>query len=712
MIITCKACNTSFNLDDRMLKPTGSKVRCSVCKHMFTAFPPSRPAPDASAEAVESGSDTVEDTKTASEPTPGTLEEGAKASFDDTDLDLALEEEPEEGALDTEIEDAVSDALDEERADDLSGEKPEADSSLEPETAEDSGATVIASLDDGDLELDLPLEDAGESGTATVIADLDEDDLDLSLDGPPEVAETIIADLDDDELDLDGEFSFETDGDVESVTVAADDDLPESMDDLDELDLTLDLDDSEPSRMEPADELPMLEDDLDLSSLEGLLKDDGEDESHRDGRALETSDAPKPGLELDDDATGAAANAADLPEETLEDLEFDLDATGGADSVDTGADDDGGQEIDLSEIEKMLEEPEAKGPGFSSVPEQDLDFDIEASLETEKWMAGSGEDPMLVKDEELDLSELEQVLDEVDADEADEASEDPELVLDLGDGNGLGAPETVAVDRELEFDLSDFEDDVPPTAAAEGANRESVDMELEFEVGTDSQAERTLEDEGLEETVAIPESKPKRRDPAPLEPVMAGAPPLSKPVPKPVKKGMSKSLIFLLVILLLGGVGYGTYYLLEKNGIAIPFLSDYLNPKVQDPGNLKLTTYDINSRFIDNANVGKLFVITGMVKNGYAENRSMITLEGKIYSTGKVVVNQEQVYCGNVMSDLELANLEWDKIKARLANRLGDNRSNVKIAPGETIPFMVVFSGLPDDLEEFTIEVTGSTTLK
>jgi pilus assembly protein FimV len=35
MIITCEACNTSFNLDDKMLKATGSKVRCSVCSRVF-----------------------------------------------------------------------------------------------------------------------------------------------------------------------------------------------------------------------------------------------------------------------------------------------------------------------------------------------------------------------------------------------------------------------------------------------------------------------------------------------------------------------------------------------------------------------------------------------------------------------------------------------------------------------------------------------------
>ncbi|MBW2298056.1 MAG: zinc-ribbon domain-containing protein, partial [Deltaproteobacteria bacterium] len=31
MIITCEECSTSFNLDEKFLKPSGSKVRCSKC---------------------------------------------------------------------------------------------------------------------------------------------------------------------------------------------------------------------------------------------------------------------------------------------------------------------------------------------------------------------------------------------------------------------------------------------------------------------------------------------------------------------------------------------------------------------------------------------------------------------------------------------------------------------------------------------------------
>ncbi|MBI5895757.1 MAG: zinc-ribbon domain-containing protein [Desulfobacterales bacterium] len=33
MFITCQECNTTFRLDERLLKSTGSKVRCSQCRY-------------------------------------------------------------------------------------------------------------------------------------------------------------------------------------------------------------------------------------------------------------------------------------------------------------------------------------------------------------------------------------------------------------------------------------------------------------------------------------------------------------------------------------------------------------------------------------------------------------------------------------------------------------------------------------------------------
>jgi len=825
MIITCEACNTSFNLDDQMIKPTGSKVRCSVCANVFTVFPPQAPAaepepqpvepepvppkeetvPQPPAAILQEAAPPEEDTAAETAPEEDVLEEDAGDLFaDGTDLDFTLDEETEETVPPTEIEDAVSDAL-EEDLEDISFE-------AESEDAEEGDATMIASLDDDDFNLDLSPESEGESEsedeTATMIASLDDDDLDLSnIDMESDGDETVIADLDQEDFDL--EMSSETEGDDEgTATVIAnlDDDSfdldedfsleaeetggsepaskdagPQTLDDLDDLsltldiepdveeeptpapsveepqeasldDLSLDLDTEEeaepveepaatdeekafddeldlqldmeeeahpedaPPEKQPETESSLLEDDLDLSGLESLLEEDEAGEGDKDTVAVEEVEDLELSLDEGDfapEADTGAADEADGADEALEDLAFDLDKEGPAETDELEEAADADQEIDLSEIEKMLEEPEDAGPKFTSTPDQDLDLDIEASLETEKWMSESGEEDQLVADEELDLSDLEQALEDVDEEAPEEVPDDAELELDLDDSQAAAAvPETPADDGDLEFDLSDFEETPRHESDALQAEQVSTDMELEFEVEEEAKAEETTEDEGLEETVAVAESVPKETKAAAPESAAAPAAPAKPQKAKPAKKGVSKSLVFLLIIVILGGVGYGTYYLLDKNGIEIPFLSDYLKPKVNDPGNLKLTTYDINSKFIDNTNVGKLFVVSGKVKNGYSENRGMITMSGKLFSTGKVVVNQEKVYCGNIMSDLELANLEWDKIKSRLSNRLGDNRSNVKVAPGQSIPFMVVFSSLPQDLEEFTIEVTGSTSLK
>jgi predicted Zn finger-like uncharacterized protein len=40
MIVECKSCASKYNLDEGVLKSGGSKVRCSVCKNVFIAYPP------------------------------------------------------------------------------------------------------------------------------------------------------------------------------------------------------------------------------------------------------------------------------------------------------------------------------------------------------------------------------------------------------------------------------------------------------------------------------------------------------------------------------------------------------------------------------------------------------------------------------------------------------------------------------------------------
>ena len=40
MLIPCEACYSTFKLDDRQVKPTGSLVKCSKCQKTFRVYPP------------------------------------------------------------------------------------------------------------------------------------------------------------------------------------------------------------------------------------------------------------------------------------------------------------------------------------------------------------------------------------------------------------------------------------------------------------------------------------------------------------------------------------------------------------------------------------------------------------------------------------------------------------------------------------------------
>jgi len=109
-----------------------------------------------------------------------------------------------------------------------------------------------------------------------------------------------------------------------------------------------------------------------------------------------------------------------------------------------------------------------------------------------------------------------------------------------------------------------------------------------------------------------------------------------------------------------------------------------------------------------------LFIITGKVKNEFSEPRSFIKVKGNIFAlSGKKnqfkLARSEVVHCGNVLSDIALSKLAMESIQQNLANPSGKNRSNVNVKPGKLVKFMLVFSDLPENMEEYTIEIAGSS---
>ena len=146
--------------------------------------------------------------------------------------------------------------------------------------------------------------------------------------------------------------------------------------------------------------------------------------------------------------------------------------------------------------------------------------------------------------------------------------------------------------------------------------------------------------------------------------------------------------------------------------IKIPYLSEKLNPKEKDvAGNLKIVPLagTINAKFVNDSQGGQRFVIYGKIKNDYDHPRSFIKVTGKIYQKGGKLVKTETVYCGNVLSDSEISGMKIAAVNKRLLNRFGDKKSNLKVKTGNTIPFMIVFDKLPQNLDEYTVEVDESS---
>ncbi len=489
---------------------------------------------------------------------------------------------------------------------------------------------------------------------------------------PPEEPETpaeILADIDDvpetkdvpgpDELDLsdmDKLFAEEKDSEIEDITDEA----------IEDFDLDFEPEKDTSTEDIEAEEKP---DELDLSEMDKFFAEEKDSEIE------------------------------DITDEAIEDfdLDFDLDFEP---ETDTSTEDieaeEKPDELDLSEMDKFFaEEKTSEAEGI-----EDFDLDLDLEPEAEKPAGEMAQEVEPDEPDELDMSDIEEILD-LEEPEAEEKHVPDDIVLELdmetepelemvSEGSEFEEVDLLDIEKMLEIEPTpDTQEDVQPEDLVLEPDLEEEQAEAE-DVTPQFEMEDEDEEDLLEEEITEIQSALDRAGPS-------------------AKKRISKPIVALLIIAILAGGLYGTYVLLDYMNIKIPFVSDYLKPKVSDPaGNLKIETLDIDSKFVANAKTGKLFVITGRIKNGYSSSRRSVKIKGKLYTKGKIVSKTETVFCGNVLSDKELSNLEFAAIRKRLSNSLGDNKSNTGIKPGKELPFMIVFPDLPENLEEFAVEVVGS----
>jgi hypothetical protein len=217
-------------------------------------------------------------------------------------------------------------------------------------------------------------------------------------------------------------------------------------------------------------------------------------------------------------------------------------------------------------------------------------------------------------------------------------------------------------------------------------------------------ATSVLESDAEPAALAVPKAKPR--------PAAAR--------PSGLRKVLGWAFALLVVALLALGIPRGL-------GIYVPFLSDadipllsdlevpglgkVFEPVYDDPaGILKIApvAQTVTAEFIDHPAAGRLCVVRGQLKNDYDHPRSHLQVTAKLYTKNREVAKTSTVFAGNALSAQELTALDLGAVAARLKNRNGAGNQNVGVKPGKEVPFMVVFDGLPGNLDEYSVEAAAS----
>ena len=189
------------------------------------------------------------------------------------------------------------------------------------------------------------------------------------------------------------------------------------------------------------------------------------------------------------------------------------------------------------------------------------------------------------------------------------------------------------------------------------------------------------------------------------------APPASRPKPYEPRKAASpllRSSLVALILLFVALAGGGAYLGFTKSG------QDLLRGLVPGMESLWLRGAGKSGPQFDVRNLigyyetrtaaGNLFVIKGQVANMGRSRKSGIRVHATLLDGKDQMVAERTIYAGNVLPGETLRTASRAKIEEALSNRFGDKLVNMDIAPGKSVPFMVVFFNAPEGIGAYRLE--------
>jgi len=269
-----------------------------------------------------------------------------------------------------------------------------------------------------------------------------------------------------------------------------------------------------------------------------------------------------------------------------------------------------------------------------------------------------------------------------------------ELIND--DFSDTAMEETVALD--MPPDLEDIEEET-----LEEDDRDSFDRAF------DEAMEEVVEDEDL--LASEDESMPDRDETAELLAKKTDKSAVKITGERPKEKGRPRILLISLSIILFIIVAFVIVFFYFPGILpdSIYSVGSTKQESAVDAGVNKLDFEPVIGSFITSEKAGRLYIIEGSVINIDQKARNHILLKGSLLDEQGAPLAQETAYAGNSLSDEQLNTLSIDEIKQIMKNKAGANNNNVDIKPGESVPFMIIFSDLPEGMSEFALEAVSSS---
>jgi hypothetical protein len=109
-----------------------------------------------------------------------------------------------------------------------------------------------------------------------------------------------------------------------------------------------------------------------------------------------------------------------------------------------------------------------------------------------------------------------------------------------------------------------------------------------------------------------------------------------------------------------------------------------------------------------NTRAGNLFVIKGQVANMGRTRKSGIRVRAALLDSKDQPLAEKTSYAGTILSGETLRTATGEKIEESLSNRFGEKLVNMDVAPGKSVPFMVVFINAPEGISAYRLEAKDS----